>query len=933
MTYDFAGESFLVLHACADGTFDPSEGRVFKYSLESSYFPELNAPSSDEDTDAEEFGALGNFNLVDEQMKLFTDRENALRYLVVNREVGAHTDDAAFPRDGLDGRYPNIGGYSGDAACGTASTDAWWGAYYVGDQVFAISKNGFSIYGTDDDTFYADSVTDLALWQASFTCKDVFSSALGLTAFSLDDWERGLVWGIHNGRLAGGLLDLSGCTAANCFDISTVLELDEGVDNDILAIDFFDGYAYYTTSWQGSGVSGTPKVVHRVCAKYPGKSLACDGETGEASLALSEWESKSTGIRGIVADSQGGAVYVFATDSIARIPTLAFSNSGGNSSLITYTYFEDPLVVTTGDVLPDITFDPTTGVAAVVDTGETNTFVTFLDLAGCGGEYKGATEGIEAACGECEEKPGCVWCGTPRGCVRGSEATGAISLKGDCPVRLGGELKTCAEAETFARAQDAFWRWFWVTLGVLATVGAAAVYIRLNPPQRKADLTPLIYGGMEKAPVGEMARRTQRNKLVPLERLLLSKDMELVQASMSGISITNLDEFARATTFIYASQGEFLRLLRVFIKKELEKADSASGVFRSNSVASKLMGAYARLVGMKYLHATLGPLIAELMKQEGNLELDPNRIAESDDEHVNKWTLMATCQRALNDIMASLPKMPVEFRILAHDLKVATTKRFPDSNNTAVGGFLFLRFLCPAITSPDSFELVQGPVGDSQRRLLVLVAKTLQNLANGVEFGTKEVYMAKLNEFIQLNLPKIKVFFDNVSTIPAGSSKNLPQARIPAKITEVSIIKAHRLIHMSRAEIGAIMTPAGRDNLNSVLDKLGEPVDENVSGPAAVRGADFTMSNIKTAVTGTPAAPAPPRGGSKRTANDKRSSVGSNRTAGSKRAAGKKGGSQGSKGSKGSQGGRKAPPGGGAKGSTGSKRGGGGSAGSKRGGK
>jgi neurofibromin 1 len=38
-------------------------------------------------------------------------------------------------------------------------------------------------------------------------------------------------------------------------------------------------------------------------------------------------------------------------------------------------------------------------------------------------------------------------------------------------------------------------------------------------------------------------------------------------------------------------------------------------------------------------------------------------------------------------------------------LSEETAKRFPDSRLTSIGGFFFLRFFCPAIVSPESFEL------------------------------------------------------------------------------------------------------------------------------------------------------------------------------------------------------------------------------------
>jgi hypothetical protein len=101
--------------------------------------------------------------------------------------------------------------------------------------------------------------------------------------------------------------------------------------------------------------------------------------------------------------------------------------------------------------------------------------------------------------------------------------------------------------------------------------------------------------------------------------------------------------------------------------------------------------------------------------------------------------------------------------------------RYPAHGRRAVGSFLFLRWLCPALVSPTpaQFGLLAGnptnlvrficflfdrlkrhlflltwPVPEpptvQARRGFVLVAKSLQNLVNGVDFGDKEQYAASL---------------------------------------------------------------------------------------------------------------------------------------------------------------------------------------------
>lgn len=98
---------------------------------------------------------------------------------------------------------------------------------------------------------------------------------------------------------------------------------------------------------------------------------------------------------------------------------------------------------------------------------------------------------------------------------------------------------------------------------------------------------------------------------------------------------------------------------------------------------------------------------------------------------------------------------------MAHHLQAEVLKRFPENKYSSVGGFIFLRFFCPAILSPDSNGLYSGPPLDSKsRRPLILICKGLQNLANGIKFGSKEVFMDEMNNFIADNTTSTHAFFD-----------------------------------------------------------------------------------------------------------------------------------------------------------------------------
>ncbi len=85
--------------------------------------------------------------------------------------------------------------------------------------------------------------------------------------------------------------------------------------------------------------------------------------------------------------------------------------------------------------------------------------------------------------------------------------------------------------------------------------------------------------------------------------------------------------------------------------------------------------------------------------------------------------------------------------------------RFPSFDSSSVlGGFVFLRYICPALVSPEAHLQNTGTLTNELRRGLILSSKIIQNIANRAEFGAKEAYMGGLNEFVTQSTPAVNNF-------------------------------------------------------------------------------------------------------------------------------------------------------------------------------
>jgi len=291
-------------------------------------------------------------------------------------------------------------------------------------------------------------------------------------------------------------------------------------------------------------------------------------------------------------------------------------------------------------------------------------------------------------------------------------------------------------------------------------------------PLEKKDFTKIIYGEQ----LDQSPEKTTAD-LKKLEELFSENTLELALVVANITQITEADKIAKALIIVYQHNEKVLQLLQKFISDEVKTSESSSTLFRSNSMVSKMFKFYSRLIGLPYLYETVGPEICELIEQELGLEVDPEKMEEGTDLDEMRWTLMAQSQKLLKSIFNSVEKCPAQFRILFAQIKECVSDRFPNSVNTTIGGFLFLRFFCPAISSPEAFGILDEPPSASARRLLILITKVLQSLSNDVEFGTKEPYMTKLNDFIHSNRTKLVSFYEKL--VKPGSKPpvvcNLPK--------------------------------------------------------------------------------------------------------------------------------------------------------------
>ena len=111
-------------------------------------------------------------------------------------------------------------------------------------------------------------------------------------------------------------------------------------------------------------------------------------------------------------------------------------------------------------------------------------------------------------------------------------------------------------------------------------------------------------------------------------------------------------------------------LMTSAITKEVSVTQDHSTLFRGNSIPTKLMSSFTRLLGQPYLDVTIRPIVRDILAYDPDLyEIDPHKT--DGDVVANMGRLMEECQRILDVILTSIPLCPPSFRLAAKHLQAS----------------------------------------------------------------------------------------------------------------------------------------------------------------------------------------------------------------------------------------------------------------------
>jgi Ras GTPase-activating-like protein IQGAP2/3 len=267
-----------------------------------------------------------------------------------------------------------------------------------------------------------------------------------------------------------------------------------------------------------------------------------------------------------------------------------------------------------------------------------------------------------------------------------------------------------------------------------------------------------------------------------------------------------------------------LSMFTHLLRSEFDACIDMGSFLRANSCTTQMLSAYARRGhGTTILRNTLADnLQAICSRKDFNLEINPLKVyqdyvQDTETKTGQKCTLppcetaeqasqlpeiaaicaarlsqlLQCCSELLTRIVDGVESIPYGMRYIAKQLLTLGKVRFPDAGrkelDSLVGGtanlffilpafvcsvseslffgssgYIYLRYFNPVIVTPDGLGFIRDKPSKIMRRNLILIAKVLQNLSNGLLFGEKEEFMVQCNGFIQANASRLSEYWKDL---------------------------------------------------------------------------------------------------------------------------------------------------------------------------
>ncbi|AGO12380.1 AaceriAER025Cp [[Ashbya] aceris (nom. inval.)] len=258
-------------------------------------------------------------------------------------------------------------------------------------------------------------------------------------------------------------------------------------------------------------------------------------------------------------------------------------------------------------------------------------------------------------------------------------------------------------------------------------------------------------------------KRLEEERSAAIETLLdrAVEDPKLLSKAARVCPANDIDSLAGSFVTLYDIKNAAHLIVIELIIDEISRSTRYMDVLRRNSCATRSLSMFSRLKGGAYLINVLKPVLEEVVSTGETFDVE--KIEPDDPDCQRNVDLFCKYLKKLVDsIVGSVADFPPEFFVICQSIYSSVKENFPESAEIAVGSFIFLRFFCPALVSPDS-EGITDPLYPKARRSFMILAKVIQNIANGSVSSLKWPALQSEVEFLKTISDRIFCYLKEIS--------------------------------------------------------------------------------------------------------------------------------------------------------------------------
>ena len=275
-------------------------------------------------------------------------------------------------------------------------------------------------------------------------------------------------------------------------------------------------------------------------------------------------------------------------------------------------------------------------------------------------------------------------------------------------------------------------------------------------------------------------------------------DYPILNALLDVTPFSHLDDLANVLVVIFDARNLLSYLFTIIFTREIDKLNIATRdtFMRGNNITTKILRTVLNMFGNQFLEDIIKPLVIEVCNPENSdlvFDTVSHRGSIGETLQIPEFTksrLLHLAKLFFDTIRNSLGAIAQQIRTMCFILFQVVHSKFPEFADVSVAIAIFLRFINPAIVSPQSKGLISEVyLQPNITRALTMLSKILQNLANKQYFRPNPTHdMTYVNSFLEENFALLVEFNLKVSMMGPDNYQNLRETNFVIKETDTFLL-------------------------------------------------------------------------------------------------------------------------------------------------